>query len=239
MQLATRTSEWLDPRGTAITIGVALAVVAFQLIPGWAGWLQFDRLALWDGQWWRMLTGHLTHWNLDHMFWDLLMFVVLGTMAENLSRLRFVVLCLVSAMSISLMVLLGQPNVWTYRGLSGVDTALFVYLACVQLAGAWHQRRWGQGLLPAALLAAFGGKLLYELVTGSTLFVESETAGFSVVVMAHVVGASAGAVLGVALAQRDRSARLESFSATWPWAKAGRPRRKYHSPTDYDQSRSG
>jgi rhomboid family GlyGly-CTERM serine protease len=214
MQPATRTAHWLDLRSTAITICVALAVVAVQLIPGWAGWLQFDRLAVMDGQWWRLLTGHLTHWNVDHLCWDLLMFVVLGVMVEKLSRPRFVVLCLVSAISISLMILLSQPNLWTYRGLSGIDTALFVYLACVQLASAWHQRRWVQGLLPAALLAGFGGKLLYELATGSTLFVDSQTAGFVVVVMAHAVGAMAGAGLSVALAQQSFSARPEPFGAT-------------------------
>jgi rhomboid family GlyGly-CTERM serine protease len=182
-----------------ITACVALAVVAIPLVPGGTRWLQFDRLAISDGQWWRMLTGHLTHWNLDHLVWDLLMFVVLGTIVEKLSRTRFVLLCLVSALSISLMVLLGQPDLSTYRGLSGIDTALFVYLACVQLANAWHQRRWAQGLLFTALLTGFGGKLFYELVFDRTLFVDSETAGFVVVVMAHAVGAAVGASLGVAL----------------------------------------
>jgi rhomboid family GlyGly-CTERM serine protease len=200
MQPATRIPNWLDLRGTAITIGVALAVMAVPLIPGGAGWLQFDRLAILDGQWWRLLTGHLTHWNLDHLFWDLLMFVVLGAMVERLSRPRFVLVCLVSAITISLMVLLAQAHLWTYRGLSGIDTALFVYLACDQLTRAWYQRRWGEGLLPASLLAGFGGKLLYELATGSTLFVDSHAAGFVVVVMAHAVGATAGAVLGVMFA---------------------------------------
>jgi len=203
MQPATRTPNWLDLHGTVITVCVALAAVSIQLMPGGAGWLQFDRLAILDGQWWRMLTGHLTHWDLEHLGWDLLMFVVIGAMVERLSRPRFVVLCLVSAISISLMVLLGQPELRTYRGLSGIDTALFVYLACVQLASAWQQRRWGQGLLPAVLLAGFGGKLMYELVTGKTLFVDSQAAGFVVVAIAHAVGAAAGAVLGVALAQRN------------------------------------
>ena len=207
MQPATRTPNWLDLRGTAITVGVAIAAVAVQLLPGWAGWLQFDRRAVMDGQWWRLLTGHLTHWSLEHLGWDLLMFVVLGAIVEKLSRPRFIVLGLVSAISISLMVLLGQPDLWTYRGLSGIDTALFVYLACVQLANAWRQGRWRSGLLPAVLLAGFGSKLLYELVTGSALFVDSQAAGFAVVVMAHTVGASAGAVLAVALAQQNFAVR--------------------------------
>ena len=199
MQPATRTRNWLDLHGTAITACVALAVLAVQLIPGLAGWLQFDRRAVLDGQWWRMLTGHLTHWDLNHLGWDLLMFVVIGAMVEKLSRPRFVVLCLVSTISISLTVLLGQPDLWVYRGLSGIDTALFVYLACVQLDSAWRQGSWGQCILPATLLAGFGGKLLYEVVTGDTLFVDSQASGFIVVVMAHAVGASAGAAVGAAI----------------------------------------
>jgi rhomboid family GlyGly-CTERM serine protease len=188
---------WIELHGIAVTVSLAVAAVAIQWIPRWADLLQFDRQAILDGQWWRMLTGHLTHWNVDHLFWDLAMFVFLGAMVERQSRLRLVAVCLVSAVSISFLVLWGQLDLRTYRGLSGLDTALFVYLACDQLAGAWRQRSWGEGLLPAILLAGFGGKLLYEVLTGSTLFVDGQTAGFVVVVMAHAVGAAAGAVLAL------------------------------------------
>lgn len=204
MQPPTEPVRWTDLRHAAVTLSVALSAVAIQFIPAWAGCLQFERLAIMDGQGWRMLTGHLTHWNLDHLFWDVVMFVVLGAMVERQSRPRFVAVCLVSAFSISLLVLLGQPDLASYRGLSGIDTALFVYLACDQLVNAGRQRRWTEVCLPAALLAGFGGKLLYELVTGRTLFVDSQTAGFVVVTMAHAVGAAMGAVLGVSLASLRR-----------------------------------
>jgi len=195
MQPKTSSPRWLDPRGLAVTASVALAAVAIQVFPTWASLLQFDRLAILDGQWWRMLTGHLTHWTVDHLAWDLAMFVLLGAMVESRSRSRLVALCLVSAIGISLLVLGGHPELRTYRGLSGIDTALFVYVAADQLASAWRQCRWVEGVLPATLLAGFGGKLLYELVTGRTLFVDSQTAGFVVVIAAHAAGAATGAIL--------------------------------------------
>ncbi len=42
--------------------------------------LQFDRSSILHGACWRLLTGHFTHWNTDHLFWDVCMFVALGTM---------------------------------------------------------------------------------------------------------------------------------------------------------------
>ena len=62
------------PTMPVVTVTLALAAVAVQLIPGWAAAWQYERAAIAAGQWWRMLTGHLTHWNMDHLLWDVLMF---------------------------------------------------------------------------------------------------------------------------------------------------------------------
>ena len=40
------------------------------------------RRALQAGEIWRLATCHLTHWNAEHLQWDLLMFVVLGAVCE-------------------------------------------------------------------------------------------------------------------------------------------------------------
>ena len=67
-------------------MGVALMAVTVHLVPGSAQWLQYDRQAVLAGAWWRCLTGHLVHWNTEHLVWDLLMFVVLGYLIERQSR---------------------------------------------------------------------------------------------------------------------------------------------------------
>ncbi len=65
-------------RRSATTWCVALIAIAVYLVPGAADLLQYNRQAMAEGQWWRHLTGYVTHWNAEHLFWDVLVFIVLG-----------------------------------------------------------------------------------------------------------------------------------------------------------------
>ncbi len=174
--------------------------MAIILIPGAADLLQYDREAIAAGQVWRVVTGHLTHWDQNQLLWDLTMFVALGAIVEPRSRKRFTLLCLVSAISISGGLWWRHPELATYRGLSGLDTALFVYMATELLLSAWRDRRLTPGLVSAALLIGFLAKLGYEIFTGQTLFVDSAASGFAVVTLAHSVGALVGGGLALSAA---------------------------------------
>jgi rhomboid family GlyGly-CTERM serine protease len=182
------------------------------LIPGAGDAWQYDRQAISAGQFWRLLTGHLTHWNGEHAFWDLLMFVVLGVMVEGNGRLRFSLLCLGSAFGISLATWYFLPDVALYRGLSGVDTALFVYLACSLLGRAWQERSRQKALIPMALLVGFTAKWVYEVATGAGLFVDSCGPGFTVLASAHLAGALIGTWAGLmSYGRAGRAAREFDF----------------------------
>ncbi len=186
-------TEWITAlRSTSLTWLIALVAVTVQFWPGAAEVLQFDRLSITRGQWWRVFTAHVTHWSTDHLFWDVLMFVVLGTLVEAQSRWRLGGLCLASAFSISCVAWFTRPLFSTYRGLSGVDTALFVYLACRLLLDAIRHRNWRSGLVPGMLLVAVSVKLLFESVTSSTLFVNHEASEFTVFSEAHLLGLLVG-----------------------------------------------
>jgi rhomboid family GlyGly-CTERM serine protease len=182
-------------RRSATTWCVALIAIAVYFVPGAADLLQYHRQAMAEGQWWRHFTGFVTHWNAEHLFWDVLMFVVLGCMVESQSRWRMIGLCLGSATAISGFTWCARTDVSVCRGLSGIDTALFTYVAVMILLHAVTRRQWTRCFVSGLLLAGFGGKLLFEAVTGSTLFVNSDRAGFVVLIEAHVLGALAGIVL--------------------------------------------
>lgn len=104
-----------------------------------------------------------------------------------------------------------HPELPTYRGLSGLDTALFVYMATDLLLGAWRERRLTPGLVSAALLTGLLAKLGYETFTGQTLFVDSAASGFAVVTLAHSVGALVGGGLALWPAAVDGLTRLGRF----------------------------
>lgn len=174
------------------TLAFSALAVAIHCIPALTlGW-QFDRAAVAHGQIWRFFTGHLTHFGTDHLRWDLLAFAVLGAMAERISRSAFLVTLALSASVISLGVWIAQPQFVTYRGLSGIDSALFGFVLADVLAAGLRQRHRFSIFVGTLALAGFAAKCAYELTTGGTVFVDS-AGSFAPVPLAHLLGLAAGA----------------------------------------------
>lgn len=188
---------WVVGRFPLLTLGLTVAAFAIGMLPGAAAALQFDRTALAGGEWWRFVTGHWTHWGGEHLAWDLVVFAVFGALLEARSRRGFAVVVAGSALAISATVALGAPSLDFYRGLSGIDSALFAAFFAQLLGAAWRERVVLPALVPAVALLGFAGKSVYELVTGATLFVATDS-NFVVVPLAHVVGAGVGVAVVVA-----------------------------------------
>jgi rhomboid family GlyGly-CTERM serine protease len=144
------------------------------------------------GQWWRLLTGHLVHWDASHGFWDVLMFAVLGATCEGRGRGRFLACVATAAVAISAMLWWCVPEMVTYRGLSGIDSALYTLAVALVLRDAIDEHAWKLAALCGAALAGFAGKLGYEIVTGATLFVDSTGSEFVPLPLVHVVGGLVG-----------------------------------------------
>ena len=176
---------WLT---VALTLLALAAAVDGRIASAWA----YDRGSIAGGELWRLVTGHLTHWNGDHLLWDSLMFLALGMVVESRSRWGFAAVFFGSALAISAGLWLVQASVAEYRGLSGIDSALFASAAIGLYldGGRSHDRTICR--LAAAALAGFFAKVFYELMTGHTLFVDSAGAGFIPMPAAHLVGAAVG-----------------------------------------------
>ena len=164
--------------------------------------LAYDRTAIIAGEVWRLVTGHLTHWNADHLFWDIAMFMILGVIVERRNARHFAGLLAAAALAISAVLWFCHPAIVQYRGLSGIDSALFTYAAIMLSVEARQARRPALSRLILVSLAGFASKVGYEFVTGSTLFVSSSEAGFSPLASAHLIGGLVGAVGASASALR-------------------------------------
>lgn len=176
----------------SISIVLSFVTAVIALIPGLAGPLQFDRAGVAAGEWWRIVTGHFVHWNSDHVFWDLLVFASLGALCEWRDRRRFVLVLSLAGVIIPAAIWVCLPHLATYRGLSGMDSALFALLAASFLQEQWQQKRWGWVFVISGLLLGLAAKIGYELVMGKTLFVDATAAGFEPVPLAHMAGAAVG-----------------------------------------------
>lgn len=186
---------------------VSFAVVIY-FIPDATHWLQYERAAVARGEIWRLLTGHWTHGGFEHLFWDALMFVVLGALCEGIYRRAFVACVLGSAMAIAFLLWVFLPELDIYRGLSGIDSALFVLLAVTVLRAKLRAREWRWAAATAGFLLLFVAKITFEFGTGATVFVDSAAAGMTPVPLAHVAGMVVGVAVAVAVALgRQRAAR--------------------------------
>jgi rhomboid family GlyGly-CTERM serine protease len=182
------------PRVPWVTLLLALPALAAAFSPELAAALQYDRSAVAASQAWRLFTGHWAHWSADHLLWDLLAFAGLGALCELRDRKSLVACLLVAAPAIGLAVHRLQPGLSFYRGLSGLDSALYVLLAASLLIEGWRRRRTLASVAAGLALVLFAAKVLFELGSGEAVFVQGEALDVVVVPLAHVVGALVGVV---------------------------------------------
>ena len=186
---------------------IALAAPAIALIfsPGLTGWLEYDRARIAEGEIWRMIGCHWTHWSLDHLIWDVAAFAMLVAASWGADVRRVLATLASAAVTIPLGVWLLLPEMQHYRGLSGLDSALFTLVALQLLK---RERAAGRAMgawLVALMLLGFCLKLAFEIATGTTVFVN--TTEFVAVPLAHLVGGACGAVGAFGLNEPQSSRR--------------------------------
>lgn len=154
--------------------------------------LQYDRGALAAGQFWRVVTCHLTHCSFDHLLWDAGVLLLLGWLCEQRDRRQWLFCVFLSAVTIPWAIWTLVPELRTYRGLSGVDSALFVMIAVTILSENLAARRTLQASATALVIIGFVAKTAFEVVTAQTVFVDSTAAAMVPVPLAHIVGGIVG-----------------------------------------------
>jgi rhomboid family GlyGly-CTERM serine protease len=171
-------------------IGIPLALVFLSILifssPALTSLLQYDLTAIKQGEIWRLLTGHFTHWNFEHLFYDVLMFAVFGTYCYKENRKVFFIIIISVPLITSTAIMLFDPEMLCYRGLSGIDTGLFAYTAVTILKKAKQNHENLILSVSVIMLVLLIGKSIFELCTGTTVFVSNE--GFTPAPVAHLTG---------------------------------------------------
>lgn len=141
----------------------AAAVVLFLLFGPAPESLVFDREAIGQGEWWRLITGHLVHSDFGHAQWDIMAFAMIAAFLEQIDLKGLVLTSLLSMLTINGWIWLGMPDMIRYAGLSGIINALFPLLL---------YRLWQLKPHPVILIIATcaGLKLALEVLTGQALF---------------------------------------------------------------------
>lgn len=186
--------------GAALVPALALVAPAALLCvaPALAPHLVCTRDAISDGEPWRWLTGHWVHASGDHLLWDVSAFVLLGVPCAAASRACFFACVPLAALSIPGLLFTTCPQLGSYCGLSGIDSALFGLLVAMLLARAVAGRDTLLAVIAALLAAAFVGKFVWEAASSTTLFVDTSALRATPQPLAHAAGFVVG--VGVALA---------------------------------------
>ena len=150
--------------------------------------LQYDRTAILAGQIWRIFTGNWVHLGWSHLAEDMAGYVLLWLLFEpELPDWTSPVLVTLGSLGVGVGLLLGDPGLRWYVGISGALNTLWIAGAMLLMA----KRDWLGWVLAIFLVL----KLTYEQLWGPLPWSVTTTGG-PVVVDAHLWGALSGAVLG-------------------------------------------
>lgn len=177
-----------------------LAVAALLLLPEIGGdaariALRYERMAIAGGEWWRLITAHFVHIDLEHTLLNVMGVVLMWAIfARDLSPRQWLIVTTVVVLTIDGGLWFRDKGVDWYVGASG---ALHGFMA----AGTYvHVRR---GDLDGWILVVFIVlKLGYEQLHGVLPFAES---GMPVVLNAHLYGAIGGVIAAACLKPRHKS----------------------------------
>lgn len=182
--MTDRNQKWL------ISLVVAVIAVAILLLHGGSE-LRYDRADILHGQIWRLFTGNFVHANWRHLAADMAGLAIWTALAGYLeTRRSYLILLVGSGLGVGLGLLLLDPHVGWYVGLSGILHGLFAASAIRLLS----RKEWLGGL---SLLAALMLKILWEQRFGD--LGTAKLLGVPVLVDAHLYGAVTGVVIVLAL----------------------------------------
>ncbi len=166
-------------------IGLALLMIAVQASPvAIQELLIYDRPLIFEGQLWRIITAHLCHLGWSHLLMNLLgLIMVMLFFGNYLSHWIWLLILFIGMIGTSLLLLIFNPELVWYVGLSGVLHTLFIAGGIADI-----QHRPKEAYIFLLLIIA---KLYWEQRYGPLPGSEA-TAGGNVIVDAHFYGAIFG-----------------------------------------------
>lgn len=178
----------------AVTILIIIACLFATYLPGLSSALIFDRDAIIKGEFWRILTGHFVHFSPSHIAYDIFSFGIAGCLIEKSRYPCFSWLILWLALSISMSLLLLEPDMRYYGGLSGISFGALYYCA---LMGMKESSPWRT--ICFLMLAILPIKIAFEIFSGSSILPYGERQSFVPMQTSHIVGCLTALVFYLAI----------------------------------------
>lgn len=167
-----------------IVIVICLAAYFFE-----SNSFHFHRELFSNGEYWRGVTSHFLHTNVNHLLLNISAVFLLWALHGKFYTLKnYALVFIVSAISATFGIYYYSPEIMKYVGLSGVLHGFFIWGAIKDI-----QRNDKTGYL---LLLGVIGKVTHEQVVGASEDV-AELISATVAVDAHLWGMIGGALVGL------------------------------------------
>ncbi len=170
----------------------------------------YQRQEILSGEYWRMITGHLTHFATIHWLINLFAWILIWLYGRSVcSALVWVCTLLVCSVGVSSGILIFLPDLQTYTGLSGILHGFLIVIAVLHI----HHSRYA--MTGWIILLFITGKLVYEAFYGPTP-TTAELIEMRVITEAHLYGAFSGVLViaGLFLTHYLRTTKKPSLLKT-------------------------
>jgi len=145
-----------------LTIGLVTALIGLHWLVADKTQLYFSAKDIWEGEIWRIVSGHFIHADLQHLLWNCLGLAVLGSLLEYRSRQLLLAASGTGIVFVSALLLTPFSQLDYYCGLSGVLNTLLLVALWLQ----WKlTRSWWIFILACGSIA----KVLFEVSQGISI----------------------------------------------------------------------
>lgn len=176
---------WLPP-AVLVAVSTALEFLGRDTMTA----LRYDRIAVDQGQWWRLLSGNFVHLGGWHLFLNALSLGLLVLLCpERLSAFEWLRRVLIVSLGMVLGLHFFVPALGSYVGLSGLVYGLF-------LLGLGRQAAQGDRIAMFCLVF-LACRIIWELVIGAPES-EQRLVGGGIVAESHLYGVLAAFAYGLA-----------------------------------------
>ena len=175
----------INRRIPVLTLGITMVLIGLHLLAPDKTQLYFSAAGIYKGQAWRLISGHLMHADLQHLLWNCLGLVVLGTLLEYRSRRTLITSLGAGIIFVNALLLTPFSQLDYYCGLSGVLNTLLLVALWVE----WKlTRSW------LIIVLAFGSiaKALVETSQGISIVTDISWPPYA---WSHLAGLSGGLVV--------------------------------------------
>ncbi len=166
------------PLKSSVLISIIIIVFLFEHL---ATYLVYDRSAILEGELWRLLTCHLVHFSFWHVSLNIIVFGITGWIIEKKRYPGYGMLIFLMSFVISISLILFEPDMKLYGGLSGIAYGTLTYLT---LFGLEYSKKWHSLSRLIFVLVLF--KAVVELYLNNTF--TNVDMSFRPVPLSHFIG---------------------------------------------------